>query len=81
VQIDIDPGSHRLGGAARPVPYAREPAYRYQQPARTRQEGLVEPSAQIPLERLPWFDRMLIAFGVIELILMVIGFWHAGTMG
>jgi len=67
-----------------PSQYSRRPeyggpaGYHFDQTVRPRAENIAD---QIPLQPLPWFDRLLMAFGVLELILMVIGFWHAGSAG
>jgi hypothetical protein len=57
------------------------PRYDYDQTRRALHESRSDGSYQIPLQPLPWFERLLMAFGVLELILLVIGFWQAGTAG
>ena len=61
--------------------YTSAPRYGYDQSREALYERAAPPSYEIPIQRLDWFDRMLFLFGVLELILLVIGFWHAGTVG
>jgi len=37
-----------------------------------------EPPVTIPKDHLSWFEKMMLAFGVLTLIVVVYGLWNAG---
>ena len=55
------------------------PEYRgqpYAHPTRSRDLPVI-----LPKQRMSWFDRLMMVFGVIVLVLMIVGFWQAGSAG